>query len=176
MLLVLGTPTSLTLTNATGLPISTGVSGLGTGVGTLLGGNATGSGAPVGGTSPTISGATLTNTTTVSAVNGATDVQSGTTYTLVASDCGKTAIFTSSSAVTVTIPASIVPASGTSCIITVIQAGSAKVSVNGSAVTPATLVSANSYTGTSGTAGSIITLTLTTVSATTTAYLGGNGS
>jgi len=33
---ILGTPTSATLTNATGLPISTGVSGLGTGVATLL--------------------------------------------------------------------------------------------------------------------------------------------
>jgi hypothetical protein len=33
---ILGTPTSVTLTNATGLPISTGVSGLGTGVATLL--------------------------------------------------------------------------------------------------------------------------------------------
>lgn len=33
----LGTPTSITLTNATGLPISTGVSGLGTGVATFLG-------------------------------------------------------------------------------------------------------------------------------------------
>lgn len=34
---VLGTPTSVTLTNGTGLPISTGVSGLGTGVATFLG-------------------------------------------------------------------------------------------------------------------------------------------
>jgi hypothetical protein len=33
---VFGTPTSVTLTNATGLPISTGVSGLGTGVATYL--------------------------------------------------------------------------------------------------------------------------------------------
>jgi len=32
----LGTPTSITLTNATGLPISTGVSGLGTGIATFL--------------------------------------------------------------------------------------------------------------------------------------------
>lgn len=34
---VLGTPTSVTLTNATGLPVSTGISGLGTGVATWLG-------------------------------------------------------------------------------------------------------------------------------------------
>ncbi len=33
---ILGTPTSVTLTNATGLPITTGVSGLGTGVATFL--------------------------------------------------------------------------------------------------------------------------------------------
>lgn len=33
---ILGTPTSITLTNATGLPVSTGISGLGTGVGTFL--------------------------------------------------------------------------------------------------------------------------------------------
>lgn len=33
---ILGTPTSVTLTNGTGLPISTGVSGLGTGVATFL--------------------------------------------------------------------------------------------------------------------------------------------
>jgi len=34
---ILGTPASGTLTNCTGLPISTGVSGLGTGVATMLG-------------------------------------------------------------------------------------------------------------------------------------------
>jgi len=33
---ILGTPTSVTLTNATGLPVSTGISGLGTGVATFL--------------------------------------------------------------------------------------------------------------------------------------------
>ena len=41
--LAMGTPTSLTLTHATGLPISTGVSGLGTGVATALASSATGS-------------------------------------------------------------------------------------------------------------------------------------
>lgn len=61
----LGTPTSATLTNATGLPIATGVSGLGTGVATFLATptsanlatavtNETGTGALVFGTSPTI--------------------------------------------------------------------------------------------------------------------------
>lgn len=78
----LGTPSSATLTNATGLPISTGVSGLGTGVATFLATPSsanlaaavtgeTGSGALVFATSPTLvtpalgtpSSATLTNAT-----------------------------------------------------------------------------------------------------------------
>ena len=52
--LVFATGPTITLANATGLPISTGVSGLGTGVATALGQNVTGSGSIVLATSPTL--------------------------------------------------------------------------------------------------------------------------
>lgn len=87
----LGTPSSATLTNATGLPVATGVSGLGTGVATFLATpssanlasavtDETGSGALVFGTSPTLttpnlgtpSAATLTNATGLSLTTGVT--------------------------------------------------------------------------------------------------------
>jgi hypothetical protein len=106
--------------------------------------------------------------------NGGTAV-SGTTYTFAAADCGTLVTFTSSSAVTATIPASIVPAT-TVCSFGVLQAGTAKVSVNGSAVSAATLISPDSFTGTNGVAGSMIGLTLLTVGAGTNAYLTGAGS
>ena len=68
---VLGTPSSGTLTSCTGLPISTGVSGLGTGIATFLATpssanlaaavtDETGSGALVFATSPTLTSVTLT--------------------------------------------------------------------------------------------------------------------
>jgi len=69
---ILGTPTSATLTNATGLPIATGVSGLGTGVATFLATpssanlisavtDETGTGSLVFATSPTLTNPTVTN-------------------------------------------------------------------------------------------------------------------
>ena len=76
----LGTPSAGTLTNATGLPISTGVSGLGAGVATFLGTpssqnflNAvttpTGTGRVVFSNSPNVNTAITTSTTTFSLIN-----------------------------------------------------------------------------------------------------------
>jgi hypothetical protein len=79
----LGTPTALTLTNATGLPISTGVSGLGTNVATALAVNVGSAGALVvnGGALGTPSGGVLTNATGL-------PIDGGTTGTLPASRGG----------------------------------------------------------------------------------------
>lgn len=105
---------------------------------------------------------------------GKSTTQGGTTYTFTSNDCGTMVIFTNASAVTATIPASIAPASGTMCYIGVRQDGTGQIAVNGSAVTAATLTSAHSYTKTFG-QNAMIGLQVTTISATATANLVGDG-
>jgi hypothetical protein len=75
----LGTPSSGTLTNVTGLPISTGVSGLGTGIATALGQSVGTAGAPVlfNGALGTPTTATLTNATGLPITTGVSGLGTG---------------------------------------------------------------------------------------------------
>jgi hypothetical protein len=73
----LGTPTAITLTNGTGLPIS-GITGLGTGVGTALGNNTNTNGGPLtGSTNSVATGAVVVGSGSGSAPTGIADVASG---------------------------------------------------------------------------------------------------
>lgn len=75
----LGTPSAVTLTNGAGLPISSGVSGLGTGVATALGVNVGTAGAPVvnGGVLGTPSSGTLSNVTGLPISTGVSGLGTG---------------------------------------------------------------------------------------------------
>ena len=97
----LGTPSSGTLTSATGLPISTGVSGLGTGVATALGSAVTGSGGVVLASAPTVTNPTVTNY--VESVVAIGTVISSNTIALT-NGTVQTATLTASTACTFTMP------------------------------------------------------------------------
>ena len=93
--------------------------------------------------------------------NGVSASPTTSPYTFQASDCGKDVrVQNSATVVTETIPASLAPPAGFVCNITVIQDGTARVLVNGSAVTAATLRNSRLYVGTNGGRGSAIGLSI----------------
>lgn len=168
----LGTPASGTLTSCTGLPISTGVSGLGTGVATFLATpssanlasaltDETGSGAAVFATGPTVTGIS-SDVYKVSTSN--INSQTGTTYTIVSGDNGKTILASNASAITISLNTGLT--AGFWC--NIIQTGAGQVTVGGTAT-------CNAANG-KKTRAQYSVITITYMGATDTYVLGGDSS
>jgi hypothetical protein len=155
----LGTPSSGTLTNCTGLPVSTGISGLGSGVGTFLATpsssnlasavtDETGSGAlvfantptlvtPVLGTptSGTLSNCTVDGTNSVGFRTAPQTSGGASSYTLVLTDSGKHVIFTGGSTATLTVPTNASVAFPVGTTILVVNDNSGNLTISGAGVT-----------------------------------------
>jgi hypothetical protein len=168
----LGTPASATLTNATGLPISTGVSGLGTGVATALAVNVGSAGSAVvnGGALGTPSSGTATNLTGLplsTGVTGTLPVANGGTGVTTSTGSGNNVLSTS--------PTLVTPILGTPTSATLTNATGLPLSTG----VTGTLPVANGGTGTatpSIVAGTNVTVTGTWPNQTIAASGGGGGS
>lgn len=170
----LGTPASGTLTSCTGLPISTGVSGLGTGIATFLATpssanlasavtDETGSGSLVFGTDPTVA---LANASTIKdsagtaySIGYVNIPASASTTTFVLADSGKFITATS----TVTIPANSSVAFATGTVLVVYNNSASSISI---AITTDTLRLAGTTTTGTRTLAAYGTATLMKVSST----------
>jgi hypothetical protein len=156
----LGTPSALTLTNATGLPLS--------GLSTITSGDLLGNSGSGNAAIPILGGLSLTS----SGLGASYSIRtvSGTTDTILSSDCANGVQYTSSSAVAVTLPQA--TSSFAACNVDVIAAGTGTVTV-----TPTTsTINSGSTLSVAGSRSANITAASGNYVATGTALVSGSGS